>query len=291
METKTRNPGPVFGYHIMQWADQYLPSFLFQFFVQIGCCIAVFLLPKQRSESLHYLAKILKRNPSLKDSFIHFYIFSQDLILKLRVARGIVPTIRVKKNEEIFRSLVKENKQVLFGTFHVGHSDLMGFLLKDFDLQVSMIRLKVGNSKDTESLIERFGSHIDFIWVNQPEDILFQIKKSIDEGKSLAMKCDRSEFSSKVDHFDFLGEKRSFPVTIYKMASIFSLPIIFAFAVPNSHNGMDIFFSDVFSPTDYSRKDIDHAAHKHFQEVLNALEKQLGENPYLWFNFLPDQAS
>lgn len=283
---KPRNPGPLFGYHFLQWADKLIPDTIFLPFIWLGSWVATILMPVQRKVSYNYLAKIADgRSLSVAS---HFYNLTLDLLLKLRVARGIEPEVAIIQNDEAFYQLVEEKQQVLFGTFHVGHSDLMGFLLKDCDFTVSMIRLKVGNSRDTEDLAKRFNSHVDFIWVNNPEEILFQIKNAIDAGKSLAMKCDRSEFSSKKATFKFMGESRDFPVTIYKMAIIFSLPVQFAVAVPGKNkNSLELYFSKIFSPSTYSKKEREFEANKHFQKVLNDLEEILKKNPYQWFNFNP----
>jgi len=50
-------------------------------------------------------------------------------------------------------------------------------------------------------------------------------------GESLALKCDRLEFSSRVEPFHFLGGLRLFPFTIYHLAILFDRPVVFCTAV------------------------------------------------------------
>ena len=60
---------------------------------------------------------------------------------------------------------------LLFGTFHLGHSDLLGFWLTDFDRSIRMVRVRAGNSDDLKWLHRRYSGKVDFIWANDPADI------------------------------------------------------------------------------------------------------------------------
>ena len=62
------------------------------------------------------------------------------------------------------------------GTFHVGHSDLTGFLLgRQEHRRVFMVRQRVANSHDTEILGAEFAAWVTFIWVNEVENLLFAL--------------------------------------------------------------------------------------------------------------------
>ena len=150
-----------------------------------------------------------------------------------------------------------------------------------------MVRLKVGNSMDTEIMEQVFGDTVKFLWVNQPEEILFSLKEALQKGESIAMQCDRTEFSSRTCKLQFLGEQRNFPMTIFYLAHLFQCPVVFAFTGPLLQPGkVEVYTSPVFHPYS-SRKEHLERAKSYYQDVINTLENHLHRYPELWFNFIP----
>jgi predicted LPLAT superfamily acyltransferase len=147
----------------------------------------------------------------------------------------------------------------------------------------------VGNSDETRLLGERFGEQVSFLWVNDPANLLFDLKAALDAGQSLALKCDRLEFSSKTEPFQFLGARRLFPFTIYHLALLFDRPVVFCLAVPGAQaDELRVFSSPVFTPNPSAGRTAGlEAARAHFQAVLAQLETLVRRQPMLWFNFLP----
>lgn len=210
-------------------------------------------------------------------------------MVKLRAARGVRGAIRLEPaNAAGFEALIASGRPALFGTFHFGASDLLGFLLSERGRQVALLRLRVENSSDTRLLGARFGG-ATFLWVNDPANLLFELKGALQGGLSIAMKCDRLEFSGKTEPFQFLGAARRFPFTIYHLAVLFDRPVVFCVALPAAGpNALQVFASTVFEP-DASRSRAENLSRgrAHFQSVLNLLESLLRQQPLQWFNFLP----
>ena len=75
-----------------------------------------------------------------------------------------------------------------------------------------------------------------YIWVNQADNIIFALKDAAQSGGSIAMMCDRAEYSSKLEPFDFLGARRLMPFTIYHLALVFHRPVVFCLSVPGHAN-------------------------------------------------------
>jgi predicted LPLAT superfamily acyltransferase len=147
----------------------------------------------------------------------------------------------------------------------------------------------VGNSTDTQLLGQRFAGRVSFLWINDPAHLLFDLKAAIEAGDSLALKCDRPEFSAKTEAFEFLGARRMFPFTVYHLAILFDRPVVFCTAVPEeTKEVLRVFASSVFLPDrTASRTTNTCAARVHFQSVLAQLEGLVRQHPFLWFNFLP----
>jgi predicted LPLAT superfamily acyltransferase len=287
---QVRNPGPSWGFAFLLWAERWWPRWFFRPMLMIGTWVGFTFMPVQRAHSRAYLAVVLGRAPRLVEVWRHFLAFAEFLMLKLRAGRGTPVIARLEpENKTAFETLVKSPQPALFGTFHFGSSDLLGYLLGEQGRRVSIIRLRVGNSDDTRLLGRRFEGNVSFLWINDPANLLFDLKGAIEAGDSLALKCDRLEYSSKTEAFHFLGAKRLFPVTIYYLAILFSRPVVFCTSVPTEkENEMQVFASTVFTPDPAAGREKNlQVARVHFQGVLTQLEQLVRKHPYLWFNFLP----
>lgn len=283
-----RNPGPSWGYRFISLCDAVLPELIFHPLRWLGTWVALACMPAQRRHSHAYLAAVRGRPASLAEVFRHFFAFEEFLLLRLRVAQGYRHRGELAPDADGFRTLLQTGEPALLGTFHFGHSDLTGFLLGGQEhRRVFMVRQRVGNSRDTEVLGARFAQWVTFIWVNEAENLLFALKDAIAAGGSVALKCDRLEFSAKTEVFEFLGARRVFPFTIYHLAVIFDRPVVLCVGVPADEARSIVHSSPLFVP-DRSGKAANLArARGHFQEFLRRVEAMLHADPYLWFNFLP----
>lgn len=244
-------------------------------------------MPRQRRASADYLRIIFERPVKLREVLAHFGAFTNSLLRFLRIAQGQPLQMRLAEGEEAdFEALARRQGPVLYGTFHFGDGDLLGYFLSDFGHQVRMVRLKVGNSDETRWMEEQFGSSVGFIWVDQPENMLFALRQAIEEGHSLAIKCDRIEGARKTEVFTFLGRERSFPFTIYWLSLLFDVPVVFSFGLQTSEGTTDVYSVPSFHPVaSLSRAENLARARAHFETVLRLAERLVRENPYLWFNF------
>ena len=288
--TLTRNPGPSWGFGFLLWAERWWPRWFFRPMLMAGTWVGLALMPAQRAHSRAYLAVVLGRPARLVEVWRHFFALADSLMLMLRAGRGAaVGCTLAPEHAATFEALVRSDRPALFGTFHFGASDLLGYLLSERGRHVTIIRLRVGNSTDTRLLGERFARQVSFLWINDPASLLFDLKAAIEAGESLALKCDRLEFSAKTEPFHFLGTQRLFPFTIYHLAILFDRPVVFCTAVPGgSELELQVFASPVFTPDPAgSREANTSAARQHFQAVLTQLETLVRQHPFLWFNFLP----
>lgn len=283
------NPGPNWGFTFLLWSERLLPRWVFRPLLMLGTWVALPMMPEQRRHSRDYLEIVLGRRVGILEVWRHFFAFTDDLITKLRIARGVPHHCTLDPDTGAgFAALVKTGEPALFGTFHFGQSDLLGFYLGALERKVTMIRLRVSNSEDTRLLGRLFGRWVSFLWVNEPENLLFALKSAIQAGDSLAMKCDRVEFSAKTEVFHFLGCPRVFPFTIYHLALLFDRPVSFCVGVAGASDETRVIAAPIFRPDPaLPRAENLQRARLHFQGVLTQLESLVRQHPLLWFNYLP----
>lgn len=279
--------GPSLSYELLRHSDRWIPDVLYRGCMWLGAWAALSVMPVARRNSRAYLSTVFGRPARLSEVWRHFFAYTQMFVLRSRLAEGRPHHCKPLPSCDTLEPVLSSRRPALLGTFHFGNSDLLGFLLSRFGGHVHMIRLRMENSRDTHRLEDRFGKSVTFIWVNDTSNLLFAVKQAAQSGRSIAMKCDRPEHSSKVEPFQFLGQRRLFPFTIYHLAILFNLPVVFCVAAPLSENDSCLHGSPVFEPNDASKEENLERAREHFQAALAHLETLVRANPYLWFNFTP----
>lgn len=284
-----RNPGPSWGFRFLRVTDRVLPEWIFRPLRAIGTAIALAAMPAQRRSSRLHLTAALGRPPRLRELFRHFFTFEEVMMLTLRVADGRPHRARLAPDAHDFAAFMDSGAPALLGTFHLGHSDLAGFLLaREKQRPIYMLRQRVANSHDTDRLEAAFGRWLRILWVNDPANLLFALKDAVASGASIAMKCDRVGHSSRTADFDFLGARRPFPFTIYHLALIFDRPVLLSYGVPDAAGTTVIHSSPRWAPDrTLSRTENLAAAHAHFQAFLDRVSALLRATPYWWFNYGP----
>jgi predicted LPLAT superfamily acyltransferase len=254
-----------------------------------GTWVAVAAMPRQRRHSRDYLRIVLGREPRAIDQFRHFSAVCESLVLRLRIANGLAHRCVLEPGAGDFASWLASDAPVILGTFHIGDSDLTGFMLAGQEgRRVHLVRLRVGNSHDTDALAARFGDLVNFVWVNEPGELLYALKEAGMGGGAVALQCDRPDHSARSEAFDFLGKPRVFPFTIYHLALIFERPVLLSFGAPTAPGLSTVHASPAFVPLPGEPKaESLERARAHFQAFLRRVELHLRENPYQWLNFLP----
>jgi predicted LPLAT superfamily acyltransferase len=286
-QTPVHNPGPPWGFRFIRFGDKLLPNPLNGWIKRIGALVALTFMVAQRRHSKAYLTQIYGGKTRFIHVWNHFSAFTFYLCDRVRAAfKEPILFDWVPGCGKEFVDLINKDDAALMGTFHVGYSDLMGFFTEVFKKKIHMLRLRLENSEDTQRLESMAGDFLKIIWVNQVEDTLYALKDVLQAGGTVAMQCDRVQHASKLEAFDFLGEKRLFPFSIYTLSILFQKPVIFVVAArAKGKERIPVVHSPIFFPDKETKAENIAAAKAHFQSVLNQLEALLKEDPYIWFNF------
>ncbi len=287
-----RNPGPEGGYRLLAWSLQHLPDWVMRVAMYVGTAIAWATLPGQRRYSRQYLRLALGRAPGARDTWRHFWAYTDYFIQRLQICLGREPKVQFAPgNGDELRAWLAAGRPALYGTMHIGHSDLLGFLLSTLGGRVHMVRKQVGNSDDVGWLAKRYAGGVEFIWINDWSRLILAMNDALRAGCSLAMQCDRPEYSSKVAGFDFFGQRLQFPFTIYHLAIMHGLPVGLSYAVAaeDDPETVVVHIPPMFHPQPGHEHRAENfaGAHAHLQGFLALVEAQLRRTPYVWFNFTP----
>ena len=188
---------------------------------------------------------------------------------------------------EDFTTLMRSNRPALLGTFHFGNSDLLGFVLGQFQRHVFMVRYRLGNPRFLHRLAAQMGAGVTMIWVDEGKEILFGLKKALERGGTVVMKCDNVGDAAKLEAFEFLGTRRWFPFTIYRLGILFQRPVTFCVSLSTGPDRSIVIGFPVFEPGPGTKAENLERARAHFQSVLAKIEELLHANPHLWHSFRP----
>lgn len=195
---------------LLLMAGRQLPALAFAVAVRAGVWVAVCALTKPRRHSRSYLQAILDRPPLLREVWRHFLTIVEMHLLRLRVTAGEAHHCRPLAGCEAFTALMDSGRPALRGSFHVGTSDLLGFRLGQSRRKIHMIRFRLGDPEGLNGLAGQSGAGVTFIWVNEPEDLPFALKRAVESGGTIAMKCDRVGYSARLEAFSFSGRDVGF---------------------------------------------------------------------------------
>ncbi|MFP4202949.1 MAG: hypothetical protein ACLFS4_01290 [Opitutales bacterium] len=289
-----RNPGPSWGFRAMRFWRRVLPEFVFVILLHIGVWIAVGTMKSAREHSRVYLRTVLATEPGRAEIHRHFYTFVRYLLERLRLWDNRAPRAfrltGADRHGPRFLRLVLSGKPFIAGAFHVGYSELLGFLLSPKHGRMSMLRMRVGNTEDTDCMAANYRDVLEILWINDPGERIFALKHAMDQGRGVLLLCDRAEFSAKQEAFHFLGANRWFPFTQYHLALLYDVPVVLTYALPDENKKAELRVraSPVFHPPkELSKEEQLAMARTHFQEFLTRLEADLRRRPYYWFNFEP----
>jgi len=294
MYPERRNPGPDWGFRVIRFWQKILPTPICRFVAWSLSGFSVLLMPRARRYSREYLSMVLERPAGWREVWRHFFTFT--LYLLERLSLWSPPALHQYRYFSSnshglpFLRLIKKGSPFLAGTFHVGYSELLGFMISLHHGKMSMVRLKVGNNDDTSRITRNFRSTMEIIWANDPGEMLFSLKDALDRDRSLVMACDRIEFSSKTTDLQFLGARRRFPFTLYHLGIIYQRPVFLVYALPDPLRNKHLIAtaSPAFLPSPHlSRNQQLALAKEHFQAFLSQLEESLRKEPFYWFNFEP----
>lgn len=283
-----KNPGPSGSLALMSLGVRLFPDCIVAIAGRIGTCIAYLTMPEQKHWSRSYLTALHGSPPGRREVWRHFQAFTESLITKVRAGTGRPVQAIINEPDRPNLAILFSDEPLILGTFHVGASDLLGFHISETGRHVSMVRTKVRNSGDIDSLSQRYRDRVHFIWVNNPDEMLLSLRDALSSTTTLAMQCDRPEGAHEGEPFQFLGQQRLFRTSIYRLARLYQRKVLFCLALPGEKpHQFRVLAHLPFDGSGLDRKSHQQAAHAHFQSVLNWLEALLRDNPYQWFNFLP----
>ena len=185
--------------------------------------------------------------------------------------------------EENLREMVTMQKGGLLLSAHIGNWDIAGHLLKRLDTRIHIVIFDGEQRQIKEYLASVTGKQsVNIIFIKNDLSHIYKISAAFKNNELVCMHADRFLEENKTLSTDFLGEKASFPMGPFMLASVFKVPVSFVFAVKERPLHYH-FFSSKIKSYDHVEKPV--VMQDMLHEFAKEMEIKLKKYPAQWFNY------
>lgn len=289
-EWKGKSRGGVFGYTFFIALIRYIgirPAYAFL------CLIVPYFIPfapKATRATWSYARRVrgFGRCKSIGLLFRNYYRLGQTLIDKIAISNGMQRNFRFRfDNYEPFLNILDKGDTgvVLIGA-HIGNWEIGTPFFDKYERKINIVMFD-GEYQRIKDILARHTTMRDYKIIPVNEDSLqhvFRITEALGNNEYVCFQGDRFVNQDKVLYADLLGQRAAFPAGPFLLASRLKVPVVFYFAMRESHRT----YRFHFTPTGPVKRS---AGIKPEQVLLHqyigSLEQMLSEYPEQWFNYYP----
>ena len=292
-----KEAGALTGMRIMVWIHSNFGQSVFN--VVLVPVIAYFFVRRTdaRQSSMKFLSKVKNSYPEEFGnrsltwlSFRHFLAFGHSLLDKYLVwaERSASVTIAAEDEEMLIEAAESAQGCLVIGS-HFGNLEYSRAIASRYPGLVINVLLYDRHAEKFSSLMDdsQPGSRMNLIQVTELDfELALQLKEKVQQGEWVVIAGDRVPVGDdkRVCKAVFFGEKASFPVGPYVLASLLHCPVylLHCFRIEGNYRVVIEFFEDTIQ---LPRKNKQQAYEKAANKFAQALEKQVVRSPLQWFNF------
>jgi len=245
--------------------------------------------PKQFRAIYYMQRKRLQRNPIVAffQTIRNFLLFGKVVLDKFAMFAGNTAQFKVNvRDQDLFTQTLKRDCGFITAGAHVGNFEIAGCTLQQYNKKFNFISWGGESEEMINHRLEAFKRvNPDAKLITMGEDIsyLFDIKSAIENGETIITACDRLCGSPKHFDVDFLGEKASFPLGIFLIATKLKVPVLVVHLFKCRGLRYEGFVKELkYDPAIKSDVEQAESLGRQYVEIL---EKSVIKHPLQWFNY------
>jgi len=252
--------------------------------------VAYFLLfdAGARAASRDYLSRVLRRKPSVREMFRHFYTFATVALDRVYFLsdRWSLFDIRLH-GEELLIDQFKRNTGCFLIGAHIGSFESLRSLGRRRQVTVNLVMFEE-NASRVARVTRAINPDLDrdVIALGTPDSML-RVIEQLDRGAWVGMLADRAISDNGMVAASFLGTTAQFPAAPFRIAALTGRPIILMLGIFRGGNRYDLHFETLVENAALPRKNRDQVIGQWIGFYANRLEHYCRQAPYNWFNFFP----
>jgi predicted LPLAT superfamily acyltransferase len=292
-----KEAGSLTGMRFMVWVHSNFGRSIFN--VVLVPVIAYFFVRRTdaRQSSMKFLSKVKSSYPGKLGnrsltwlSFRHFLAFGHSLLDKRLVWAETSARVAIAAEDEKMLIEAAESRRgcLVIGS-HFGNLEYSRAIASRYPGLVINVLLYDQHAKKFSSLMDdsQPGSKMNLIQVTELDfELALQLREKVQQGEWVVIAGDRVPVGDDMRTCKamFFGEKASFPVGPYVLASLLHCPVylLHCFRLEDNYRVVIEFFENTIQIPRLNRQ---QAYEKVAQKFALALEKQVVQSPLQWFNF------
>ena len=253
----------------------------------LGCITAYFFATggKARAAVRQYLARVLGREPRLREQFAVFSTFSSTIHDRIYFLKGRFDLFDIRVHGA---ELFEDGRGALLMGAHLGSFEAMRSCGRAIDgRRVAMAMYEVNARLLHEVLAAIEPSAVQDIVALGRLDSMLELGERLEAGQLVGVLADRTLGAEPTLDVPFLGEPAAFPTGPMRMAAALRRPVIFMAGLYRGGNRYDIHFEKLadFSDAGAGRGDRELRVNEAVRRYAARLEHFCREAPDNWFNF------
>lgn len=292
-----KEAGALTGMRIMVWIHAHFGESAFN--IALVPVMAYFFVRRgsARHASMNFLSKVKRNYPESFDgrsltwwSFRHFLAFGHSLLDKILVwAETSAKVVITAEDEKLLIGAAESAQGCLVIGSHFGNLEYSRAVASRYPGLVINVLLYDQHAAKFSALMDhsRPESRMNLIQVTELDfDLALQLREKVQKGEWVVIAGDRVPVGDgkRVCKAMFFGEKASFPIGPYVLASLLHCPVylLHCFRIKDNYRVvMELFEETIRLPGKDKQQAYETAANKY----ARALEKQVVLSPLQWFNF------
>ncbi len=232
----------------------------------------------------HYFRKRHKLSPweSFKKTYANHCLFGQMVIDKFAMYAGKNFDVRTE-GYQYFKTLARGNYGFVQLSSHIGNYEIAGYTLVAEDKTLNALvyaNEKASVMNNRAKMFDR--THICMIPITEDMSHIFAINEALGRNEIVSMPADRVVGSQKTINVEFLGEKATFPIGPFAVATMRQSEVIMVNVMKTGTKQYTIFVHPLCYDKTLSREEqVRQLASGYVAE----LEKILKTYPTQWFNY------
>jgi len=258
------------------------PAYVLLVFVAFYYCIA-----ERKKSNISYKFYRERIGYGRLRSFIsvyrNYYIFGQSLIDRVASMSGMSHQFRITfKGENHLTEMAEQGKGGLLIGAHVGNWEIAGHFLYRIKVPVNIVMFDNDYEKIKEFLNSiKSETSYKIIPIKNDFSHIYEITEALSRGEFVCLHADRHFDNSRLIYHDFLGKPAPFSEAVFRMCTLYNVPITFVYAFKMKFRRYHFYASP---PKTYSGSKEEKVS-SFADDYVKELENKTRHYPLHWFNF------